>query len=58
MNWLLNLLLPHHQILKNSTVNILVTSEVDLLYVKCKEGGRGLISIENCVISEKNNLGL
>ena len=32
--------------------------DVDRLYVKRKEGGRGLISIENCVISEKNNLGL
>ena len=33
-------------------------SDVDRLYVKRKEGGRGLINIEDCVNSEKNNLGL
>ena len=31
---------------------------IDRLYVKRKEGGRGLISIESCVRSEENNLGL
>ena len=33
-------------------------SDVDRLYVKRKEGGRGLINIEGCVKSEENNLGL
>ena len=32
-------------------------SDIDGLYLKRKHGGRGLISIETCVISE-NNLGL
>ena len=33
-------------------------SGIDGLYLKRKHGGRGLISIETCVISEENNLGL
>ena len=33
-------------------------SDIDRLYLKRKHGGRGLISIETCVKSEKNNLGL
>ena len=33
-------------------------SDVDRLYVKRKNGGRGLISIETCVRSEENNLGM
>ena len=32
--------------------------DIDRLYIKRKEGDRGLISIENCVRSEENNLGL
>ena len=32
--------------------------DTDGLYVKRKEGGRGLISIESCVRSEENNMGL
>ena len=33
-------------------------SDIDQLYLKRKLGGRGLISIEMCVRSEENNLGL
>ena len=33
-------------------------SDIDRLYLKRKHGGRGLISIETCVRSEQNNLGL
>ena len=33
-------------------------SDIDRLYLKRKHGGRGLISIETCVRSEKNNLRL
>ena len=33
-------------------------SDVDRLYVKRREGGRGLISVEACVKLEENNLGL
>ena len=33
-------------------------SDIDRLYLRRKEGGRGLISIEMCVRSEENNLGL
>ena len=33
-------------------------SDMDRLYLKRKHGGRGLISIETCVRSEENNLGL
>ena len=33
-------------------------SDIDRLYLKRKHGGRGLISIEMCVRSEENNLGL
>lgn len=33
-------------------------SDVDRLYLKRKDGGRGLISIESCVRMEENNLGL
>ena len=33
-------------------------SDIDRLYLKQKHGGRGLISIEMCVISEENNLDL
>ena len=33
-------------------------SDTDRLYLKRKEGGRGLISVETCVRSEENNLGL
>ena len=33
-------------------------SDADRLYVKRREGGRGLISIESCVRSEENNLGM
>ena len=33
-------------------------SDIDRLYLKRKYGGRGLISIEMCVRSEENNLGL
>ena len=33
-------------------------SDMDQLYLKRKHGGRGLISIEMCVRSEENNLGL
>ena len=33
-------------------------SDIDRLYLKRKYGGRGLISIETCVRSEENNLGL
>ena len=33
-------------------------SDIDRLYVKRRDGGRGLISIEDCVRSEENNLGL
>ena len=32
-------------------------SDVDSLYVKIKEGGRGLISVERCIREEKNSLG-
>ena len=32
-------------------------SDVDRLYVKRKEGGRGLISVERCIIEEENHLG-
>ena len=32
-------------------------SDVDRLYVKRKEGGRGLISVERCIREEKNSLG-
>ena len=31
-------------------------SDVDRLYVKRKEGGRGLISVERCIREEENNL--
>ena len=33
-------------------------SDIDRLYMKRRHGGRGLISIEMCVKSEENNLGL
>ena len=32
-------------------------SDVDRLYMKRKEGGRGLISVEQCVKGEENSLG-
>ena len=32
-------------------------SDVDRLYVKRKEGGRGLISVERCIREEENSLG-
>ena len=32
-------------------------SNVDRLYVKRKEGGRGLISVERCIREEENSLG-
>ena len=32
-------------------------SDVDRLYMKRKEGGRGLISVEHCVKGEENSLG-
>ena len=32
-------------------------SDVDRLYVKIKEGGRGLISVERCIREEENSLG-
>ena len=32
-------------------------SDVDSLYVKRKEGGRGLISVERCIREEENSLG-
>ena len=32
-------------------------SDVDRLYVKRKEGGRGLISLERCIREEENGLG-
>ena len=30
--------------------------DVDRLYIRRAEGGRGLISVENCVLIEKNSL--
>ena len=33
-------------------------SDVDRLYVKRKDGGRGLMSVKDCVQSEENNLGI
>ena len=33
-------------------------SNIDRLYLKRKHGGQGLITIEICVRSEENNLGL
>ena len=33
-------------------------SDINRLYLKRKHGGRGLISIETCIRSEENNLGL
>ena len=32
-------------------------SDVDRLYVKRKERGRGLISVEQCIRKEENSLG-
>ena len=32
-------------------------SDVDRLYVKRKEGGRGLMTVEGCVKEEENSLG-
>ena len=32
-------------------------SDVDRLYMKRKEGGRGLIGVERCVREEENSLG-
>ena len=32
-------------------------SDVDRLYIKRKEGGRGLMSVECCVREEENSLG-
>ena len=32
-------------------------SDVDRLYVKRKERGRGLISVERCIREEENSLG-
>ena len=32
-------------------------SDVDRLYVKRKEGGRGFISVEQCIREEENSLG-
>ena len=32
-------------------------SDVDRLYIKKKEGGRGLMNMERCLREEKNNLG-
>ena len=32
-------------------------SDVDILYVKRKKGGRGLISVERCIREEENSLG-
>ena len=33
-------------------------SDVERLYLKRKEGGRGLISLESCVREEENSVGL
>ena len=33
------------------------TSDEDRLYVKRKEGGRGFISVEQCIREEENSLG-
>ena len=30
--------------------------DVDRLYISRKEGGRGLISVEGCILVERNNL--
>ena len=32
-------------------------SDVDRLFIKRKEGGRGLMSVEHCVREEENSLG-
>ena len=32
-------------------------SDVDRLYIKKKEGGKGLMSVERCVREEENSLG-
>ena len=32
-------------------------SDVDRLYVERKQGGRGLISVEQCIREEENSLG-
>ena len=32
-------------------------SDVERLYIKRKEGGRGLMSVEHCVREEENSLG-
>ena len=32
-------------------------SDVERLYLKRKEGGRGLISLESCVREEENSVG-
>ena len=32
-------------------------SDVDRLYIKRKDGGRGLISVERCVREQENSLG-
>ena len=32
-------------------------SDVDRLYIKKKEGGRGLMNMERCLREEENNLG-
>ena len=32
-------------------------SDIDRLYVKRKEGGRGFISVERCIREEENRLG-
>ena len=32
-------------------------SDVDRLYIKRNEGGRGLMSVERCVREEENSLG-
>ena len=32
-------------------------SDVDRLHVKRKEGGKGLISVEQCIREEENSLG-
>ena len=32
-------------------------SDVDRIYIQREKGGKGLISCENCIRSEENNLG-
>ena len=44
---------------RNTTVEsaLHLKSDVDRLYIKRKEGGRGLMSVELCVKENKNSLG-